>query len=103
MGQGTNIDFRIVYFKSVYVVVVFLNVICDGRIRCVEDDSVLGNVPLSTPTIDVNKSVSVASGRFVALSSFFFSVSLVPGMTRFPFTGAFEMVKVAARMLLSVC
>lgn len=45
----------------------------------------------------------VAAGPFLAASSFAFSPSLVPGITKFPLTGAFAVVKVAALILLSVC
>lgn len=66
----------------------------------------LFQLPASTPTTDVNKSASVAAPPLAPFplgsSSFFFSGSFVPAITRLPLTGAFEVVNVAALILLSV-
>ena len=64
-------------------------------------------IPDSTPTTDVNKFASdelvvADESVFPGMTSSFFA-SLVPGITRLPLTGAFEVVNVAALILLSCC
>lgn len=59
--------------------------------------------PDSTPTTEVNSSASLLGTPLAPFpaSAFFLSASLVPGITRVPFTGAFVVVNVAALILLS--
>ena len=66
------------------------------------------NLPVSTPTTDVNKSASVvplAPEMDVVppvVSGFFLSAGFVPGVRSAPLVGTFPVVNVAAFMLLSI-
>lgn len=85
------------------IVIILLNLICRQISAQIVCTAFANSVPDSTPTTDVNSSASLLVTPLAPLppSAFFLSDSFVPGMMRLPFTGAFEVVKVAALMLVS--
>jgi hypothetical protein len=108
------INLRIVDLERMDILVILVNLVwkdaVNNGVRRWESRE---SIPASTPTTDVNRSASVElpvvaeraeePGLPLEPSSFFLSASLVPGMTRFPFTGALAVVNVVDLMLLSVC
>ena len=106
---SAHINFGVVDFKCMHVVIVLVDFVCRNRSPGMFRRTIAAqHLPLSTPTIDVKRSPSVAfaaggtPGRPAVASSRFFSASRVPGITRLPLIGALAVVKPAGLVLSSM-